>query len=127
MALINLCSESLRRISSRDVRDPTYLALTRVDRIRSDLLPDHPPAGELDRLSSPAHPVPIRIAGRARWVESDLAGDRADTSRAAGSGSGGRLCSRHAEPAMLSGRPGGHETAPRILIVDDDPNLLVLL
>jgi len=28
---------------------------------------------------------------------------------------------------MLSGRPGGHETAPRILIVDDDPNLLVLL
>ena len=28
---------------------------------------------------------------------------------------------------MLSGRPGGHEMAPRILIVDDDPNLLVLL
>jgi DNA-binding response OmpR family regulator len=28
---------------------------------------------------------------------------------------------------MLSGRPGGHDTAPRILIVDDDPNLLVLL
>jgi two-component system KDP operon response regulator KdpE len=28
---------------------------------------------------------------------------------------------------MLSGRPGGHETPPRILIVDDDPNLLVLL
>src|SRR5204863_2348450 len=28
---------------------------------------------------------------------------------------------------MLSGRPGTHETAPRILIVDDDPNLLVLL
>src|SRR4051794_31964131 len=28
---------------------------------------------------------------------------------------------------MLSGRPGGHESAPRILIVDDDPNLLVLL
>src|SRR5438128_2871184 len=27
---------------------------------------------------------------------------------------------------MLSG-PGGHEAAPRILIVDDDPNLLVLL
>ena len=27
---------------------------------------------------------------------------------------------------MLSGRPGGHET-PRILIVDDDPSLLVLL
>src|SRR5258706_11361522 len=45
----------------------------------------------------------------------------------AGSGAGRRLCSRHAEPAMLSGRPGGHETAPRILIVDDDPNLLVLL
>src|SRR2546423_15600662 len=28
---------------------------------------------------------------------------------------------------MLSGRPGGHDTEPRILIVDDDPNLLVLL
>src|SRR4051812_19774667 len=28
---------------------------------------------------------------------------------------------------MLSGRPGGHGSAPRILIVDDDPNLLVLL
>jgi DNA-binding response OmpR family regulator len=28
---------------------------------------------------------------------------------------------------MLSGRPGGHEMPPRILIVDDDPNLLVLL
>src|SRR3954451_13830161 len=27
---------------------------------------------------------------------------------------------------MLGGRPGGHET-PRILIVDDDPSLLVLL
>ena len=28
---------------------------------------------------------------------------------------------------MLSGGPGAQETAPRILIVDDDPNLLVLL
>ncbi len=28
---------------------------------------------------------------------------------------------------MLNGRPGGHESPPRILIVDDDPNLLVLL
>ena len=28
---------------------------------------------------------------------------------------------------MLSGRAGGHETVPRILLVDDDSNLLVLL
>src|SRR5881628_2052826 len=28
---------------------------------------------------------------------------------------------------MLSGGPGGREAQPRILIVDDDPNLLVLL
>ena len=28
---------------------------------------------------------------------------------------------------MLSGGPGGREAPPRILIVDDDPNLLVLL
>src|SRR5215210_2598126 len=38
----------------------------------------------------------------------------------------GALSSRNAKAAMLSARPGGHET-PRILIVDDDPSLLVLL
>jgi len=38
-----------------------------------------------------------------------------------------RLCSGHGEPTILSGGPGGHEAPPRILIVDDDPNLLVLL
>jgi two-component system, OmpR family, KDP operon response regulator KdpE len=43
------------------------------------------------------------------------------------SGKSGLLYSGHAKPPMLSARPGTHETAPRILIVDDDPNLLVLL
>src|SRR6185295_9554312 len=38
-----------------------------------------------------------------------------------------RLCSAHAELGMLSGGPGAHEAPPRILIVDDDPNLLVIL